>query len=912
MLNRAPYNTEVPEFLPSRDAPINSYVVRKYPCQEQVANRSNEFQSLTWKIQQPDSSLVWQSVKIVMPMTIQCMDAQGEIADLNVFKRLPCCNVALSQSPMNAFQQTTLSLNGRIFSEVNSFRDILDTCYRGIGAQAYGDNHSLKPIVQRNLNSNVNAAGKLALLNAAGVATGHFVQVENLEERTLDSAFTLLEHNGPFIERARVFQDQLSYDGKTWSGEISHLLELGPFQARARKGNTAVPYIKDFHLRLNFENNPSQFDVLNPPQPDVQGQYVEQGGRVMAPKLLEFATLPNFLHHGETVLQSNGWPADYMFKYTEKPYLEVTYTKHESGMRPYYNLRCFEHQYEQSNRFQLPVSPDSFESSTSLQRVTTRLLSLPTKVYVWADLADEWRQSFITGGVRRSCLIENLHLRVNQRPDVMFNPSQEDCYEMFRRHTNSSLEYGSWLKSPIYCFDMVDVGQSDMYSNDARVTWMEWDGQCSLTQLQMTEGRNRQEDNLLTAHAYDITKVMDANWRAAGWATPVTANGIQLYLDADIMPQIQDTSVDISTVLVYKNPGASHDPPVLRWADRTKILGTDSHFTEPGQAVISRSDLALNTLRANEYSLDGYIWAVMCTVTHTHNSVTHTKGDIKGPLWYVPNSLKIIPDQVDGEEMWQTTDTLSWDYDSGEDKMVNIKYDWAGHGAPKVISGVFASNPAVASITGKRFGAVDGEGNPINNDGWCPGIFAYEIDADGIRNVASIARGGFHKYGNGGYTKHTSKAGGIGANYNWVCFNYREGYPTPGPGKDSNAATKWAHYRATVAAPGTGGGPDRPPLFWAPQVADALTQWGSGYQKIHVQAKGKIGTENFHAFGATNTRLNPHDNFGAQLQNKQLEKINLTSEEYRMKVLYEYGNCQYQFAADASPTKVIPNLVPVQ
>ena len=39
---------------------------------------------------------------------------------------------------MNAFRQTSLSINGRIFSEDNTYRDILDACYRGVGAQAYG------------------------------------------------------------------------------------------------------------------------------------------------------------------------------------------------------------------------------------------------------------------------------------------------------------------------------------------------------------------------------------------------------------------------------------------------------------------------------------------------------------------------------------------------------------------------------------------------------------------------------------------------------------------------------------------------------------------------------------------------------------------------------------------------------
>ena len=911
MLNRAPYNTEVPEFLPSRDAPIYSYVVRKYPCQEQVALETNKFHSLTWKIQQPDSSLVWQSVKIVLPMTIQVMDGQGVLADMNVYHRLPCCNLALSQSPMNAFQQTTLSINGRIFSEVNTFRDILDTCYRGIGAQAYGDNHSLKPIVQRNLNSSIIAHNRLPVLNAGGDPTDQYITTDNLEERTVDSAFTLLEHNGPFIERARVFQDQLSYDGKTWSGEISHLLELGPFQARARKGNTAVPYIKDFHLRLNFENNPSQFDVLNPPQPDRQGAYVEQGGRVMAPKLLEFCTLPNFLHHGEKEQSTTGWPADYIFRYTKKPYLEVTYTKHESGMRPYYNLRCFEHQYEQSGRFHLPVPDATMESATSLQRVTTRLLSLPTKVYVWADLADEFKHAFITGGVRRSCMIENLHLRVNQRPDVMFNPSQEECYEMFRRHTNSSLEYGSWLKSPIYCFDMVDIGQSDMYSNDARVTWMEWDGQCSLTQLQMTEGRAMKQDNLLAAHAYNITVVNSTNWRGANWFTSATANGVQLYLDADKMPQISSATTDIATVLVYKNPGDVHDPRVLAWYDREKILNIDCHFVQAGQDKISRSDMILNTNTANTYSLDGYIWGIMCTVTHTHQGVTHTRGEIPR-LWYVPNGYRFIPDQDQGEALWQNTNTLSWDYSHAEDRSINIKYDWVTHGPPNIISGVFQTL-ATPTLNGKRFGAAKGN-DAIDNDGWCPGPFAYEIDCDGIRNAGNdtYQRGGYHKDGNSGYTRHTSKPGTPGENYRWCCFNYRQNSPTPGPGADGAlASVKWGHWRSNVPNPGSNP-PQSPPAFWAGQMANALTQWGSGYQRINISGKGKFGQKNQHAFGDQPSRVYPNGNFGAQLQNSALEKLNLTSEQYRLKVLYEYGNCQYQFAADASPTKVLPNLVPVQ
>jgi hypothetical protein len=151
MLNRAPYNTEVPQFLPSRDAPINSYITRKYPCQERLAGKTNAFDTLTWKIQQPDSSMVWQSVKVVLPLSITVKGKSGQYRSMNVGDIGPTSNMALASSPMNAFRQTSLTINGRMFSEDNFYRDILDACYRGVGTQAYGDNHSLKPIVNRTI-----------------------------------------------------------------------------------------------------------------------------------------------------------------------------------------------------------------------------------------------------------------------------------------------------------------------------------------------------------------------------------------------------------------------------------------------------------------------------------------------------------------------------------------------------------------------------------------------------------------------------------------------------------------------------------------------------------------------------------------------------------------------------------------
>ena len=355
MYNKVPYNVVVPEFHPEREAPIYPYIVRKYQCQEdllRVDGGVNQFDRLTWKIQQPDSTMVWTAVKLVMPMEIQAIDGANNPIDMRVSSRLPACNVALSESPMRAFRQTSLSINGKIFSEENVFRRILDTCYTGTGAQSYGDNHSLKPVVCRNM-KRAAADEDFLLYQANGDVTTNYTKIETDHVTVLDDAFSLLEHNSPFLERARLWQDQLSFDGLSWKGDISSYLELGPFQARNRKTNTAVPYIQDFFLLLNFDTNPSRFDGIHAPEAHLQ-TYNLTKARAMATKLLEFGTVANLKHHGESVNVHGAAFAKYFnFKWTAKPYLEITYTKFLQKMNPYYNLRCFEHQLEKSNDFQL-------------------------------------------------------------------------------------------------------------------------------------------------------------------------------------------------------------------------------------------------------------------------------------------------------------------------------------------------------------------------------------------------------------------------------------------------------------------------------------------------------------------------------------------------------------------------------
>lgn len=897
MLNRAPYNTEVPQFLPSRDAPINSYITRKYPCQERLAGKINTFDTLTWKIQQPDSSMVWQSVKVVMPISFHVYRREGQDVSMNVGQRLPTSNIALASSPMNAFRQTSLSLNGRIFSEENFYRDVLDACYRGVGTQAYGDNHSLKPIVNRTIQahdndvrpveyqSGVDAQGN-ATYNQAQDANGRplYAWVHDYQTKTMDTAFTLLEHNGPFIERARIFQDKLTYDGKTWNGEISHLLELGPFQARARKGNTAVPYIQDFHLRLNFADMQSKFDALNPDTGPKNALLAEATrGRTMATKLLEFATVPNYLHKGEIITNLNGWPAGFEFTYTAQPYLEVVYTKHESPMRDSYNLRCFEHQYEKSNRFKLVPTADSLVSPSSLQRVTSRLLSLPTKIYVWGETSDEYKYAFAMGGVRRSCLLENLHLRVNQRPDVMFNPSQEECYEMFRRHTNSNLEYGSWLKAPIYCFDMVDVGQPDMYANDARIAWFEWDAEVKLTALQQVEQTNLRQDANLFAHAYDRSETEVEYMNLLGNFASAS-NEVMCHIDYIVEQAISDDDTELRIVLSDLRDGASTSRQIS-WTDSTRMKGVTLRIEEAERGNICNGNYRVDGIMSKNMSIDGCIWAQYRTAA-ANGEPGPLKGDIVGDFYYVPESWRFKAAGT-GLNFYNSFTALDLD------TLNNSAHFQHREVTPTIISGTFQDNE-VDGVDGTTFG-VQGAQNACK--ALTPGPFGYVINGAGIVNG-----GGVLKQSNGSFPEIDQNNAAV--SIKWVCFGPIANMP-------AFHGTDWLVWQASKDRDALDA--DGAPVNWAGQEQGQDAEWGLGSERLNIHTSGQWGTMGQVTFDVADTHVdNPiGPELVAVLPMAERQAQAATEQDYQLKVLYEYGNCQYNFSRNAAPTRVLPNVVPV-
>ena len=115
MLSTESYNTSVAEFTPSKESPIFPWITRKYPCQEDLGNKTNAFSRLTWKIQQPDTNMVFSSVKLVLPLEMSFFTPFSQTTkpvDVRLRSRQGACNIALAETPMKAFRSTSLNING--------------------------------------------------------------------------------------------------------------------------------------------------------------------------------------------------------------------------------------------------------------------------------------------------------------------------------------------------------------------------------------------------------------------------------------------------------------------------------------------------------------------------------------------------------------------------------------------------------------------------------------------------------------------------------------------------------------------------------------------------------------------------------------------------------------------------------
>ena len=103
------------------------------------------------------------------------------------------------------------------------------------------------------------------------------------------------------------------------------------------------------------------------------------------------------------------------------------------------------------------------------------------------------------------------------------------------------------------------------------------------------------------------------------------------------------------------------------------------------------------------------------------------------------------------------------------------------------------------------------------------------------------------------------------------------------------------------------------PEFWGVQAAGDMNEWKYGRELLNVTTTGKWGKKDPQNFDDKST-LKAYP-YGAQMvavqSNLEVAAERDLDEDYQLKVLYEYGNCQYNFSRDGAPTRILPNVVPV-
>ena len=111
-----------------------------------------------------------------------------------------------------------------------------------------------------------------------------------------------------------------------------------------------------------------------------------------------------------------------------------------------------------------------------------------------------------------------------------------------------------------------------------------------------------------------------------------------------------------------------------------------------------------------------------------------------------------------------------------------------------------------------------------------------------------------------------------------------------------------------------GTGPDAKqvtfPLTFQARVANQMTAFQYGHERLHVRGTMHYGRYDRQIW-QNGIMKAPGALYGFSMARQDFGVMSDVQKQYRLKVLYEYGNSQYQFAADATPTQVLPNLVPV-
>ena len=855
------YNQDVytmPGFVPERVAPVFEHLTYKYYCQEKVmlASGGDQFQSLTWKIQQPDMSMVARNIKVCIPIRIRARDNRGDTMSMDISDRYPACNTALSSNLQKAFSDIELSINGKIFSvQPARFFSVLDKCYNSKDFMGFPSNHSLKPVANTNLRSRDEFNDTFPVYNNAGQRSGT-VTLSSVENRVSRNAFNLAFANGPFIERVRDFQTRLQGKGY-WDDVLIFELDVGPFMSRARKRtNMGVPFIRDMYLRMRWDSHQSQFDIDYPPSEMGGYKAPDFPDRTTCTRLLEFGTPVNLAHHRSGHLPTRGWAGGgYSLAITAQPYLSVDYVK-MGGLAPSYTLRAFDFRYEKSNMFSLIPSTGennkNLISSTSLARINTRLTSLPSKVYLYCELADGYKNPFFWGGVTRFCRLKNIKLRINQRTNVVDsqNCTEQELYEQFVLNTSNSLQFPAWRKSPVYVFTQDYFGQPDMLANDGVVNTFEWEAECELTELQIQE--------LVTLHTIMPYHSMGYKLRFA-WSNSLNANGrddtdgqffdVRLYADypynyldptgqeAFVLPSAQAPTAiyhsDQELCLLfseYRDSSRQTNSPlqILGYSNiETLLPHALENLLKPyifeqsaniAIANVNTEAFLIKSCPRIQYRFDDMYWGIVDITNGTHDAPLV---DVNGIyLWYVPQSFLFDFEPSDvytgeyGSETWAVRKQIF--NNLGE-------IDWAPlpHGPPTVpavsiMTGMISQRDS-RSIPNQRLDPQRVAFNKIFQYPTIPGPRAYPMSDAGIWNVgwhdggANAAGGQFIQGGvparphgdasHVGWQYLNNMQGGqnVAANYRWVCFQAPAGIVD---GSGTDPSRNWGQFIAPFAQRG--------------------------------------------------------------------------------------------------------------
>ena len=319
------------------------------------------------------------------------------------------------------------------------------------------------------------------------------------------------------------------------------------------------------------------------------------------------------------------------------------------------------------------------------------------------------------------------------------------------------------------------------------------------------------------------------------------------------------------------------------------MRGVDVRIVERSRDDLTAADFQIQAVDACQKQLNGMIWARVATKDIADGDPgfdevgASAKGDIvSNAFWYIPESWRFVGDPVD-QAYAEHLSSLTFG--------AKISFTHAAT-TPKIIVGTLSGNRD-GGVNGYKIGQVAGGAT------WAPGPYGYRITGMGIQN--DVLYGWDAANGLTALPKVVETAD----NMAWVCFAPETSMPSQA---GHHVWNKYIHTYTQEQVKAS-----HAPAYWPAQEQAANTSWLNGQEMLCLQTSGRWGLREPEIFNV-DTVMYPADGdaHGAQLvRNNEVAGQWAQQTEYRLKTLYEYGNCQYSFTQDAAPTRILPNLVPV-